>query len=807
MNWFASVISGSCPVQKGSSEDRRLSAVGARTAFLTVVLLVCCGLFGHIILCKTSLGQTRVPADFAILTGVGAIRGGRRRDGRSSADPPIDPSVRAASYARFSSALQNESSIADQRRKCCEMAATNGHAISRELEFSDEAVSGTKRHRDGLDAMLAAAEAGEFNVLYFHSLSRLSRESVITLPLLKQLVYNYSVRVVSCTEGIDSDDTAWELIAHIMSIVHEQYLKNLAENVLKGQEGAVLAGFSVGDHCLGFNSAPIPGSEQGRRGRNTKPRKMYVIDPETAAWVDRIFHWFVHQRRSLRWIARELNRLGAPKDHRASTKEWRHQYVPRLLQNKKYVGKWPWGQKKNVRDPLTGKIRQEDRSPDECEKWMRHLPHLQLIDNETFEEAQRLLRANQEKLAGSRKKKGRLNGSKPGAAGCHPRHLLSQLIVCSHCGRTFHVGGRGGKYLFCPGHNMGTCTCRTQLRRDRAERMILAEVGQHILENSAWRQLVLEETLDAWNAQESAIPSELAAAEKGLADVELTIKTLVDRAEGKEEIPELSERLAQRRAEKQDFEERVERLRRVSDNRRPVPTEVCVDERLRHLGEVLSGDNPAATHALRELVGGRIVVTKIRQSGRERHHLQGRFAIRAMAIARAITGPDDVLDPSGTKAGSSDEEEIVIDFREPTRREIESERAKQLYDEGLMNAEIAQRLGCSRSRVTALLKFWFESRGLEMPDGRSRRATLKRKHQEPPLYQKVAEEVMALYRQDKLLQDIADALNVDRNTVTAAIRWWHETHDLPVPDGRARRKDLEQKVSPKTDTSDARSAV
>ena len=139
--------------------------------------------------------------------------------------PPVDLSVRCASYARFSTDMQRDESIRDQQRKCSEKAAANGHAIAKNLEFCDEAVSGTKLHRDGLDAMLAAARAGEFQVLYVHSLSRLSRESVITLPLLKDLVHNFDMRVVSVTEGIDSQDTGWDLIAHIMSIVHEQYLK------------------------------------------------------------------------------------------------------------------------------------------------------------------------------------------------------------------------------------------------------------------------------------------------------------------------------------------------------------------------------------------------------------------------------------------------------------------------------------------------------------------------------------------------------------------------------------------------------
>ena len=49
---------------------------------------------------------------------------------------------------------------------------------------------------------------------------------------------------------------------------------------------------------------------------------------------------------------------------------------------------------------------------------------------------------------------------------------------------------------------------------------------------------------------------------------------------------------------------------------------------------------------------------------------------------------------------------------------------------------------------------------------------------------------MTLYGQKMLLQDIADRLKVDRNTITSAIRWWHEERNLPVPDGRARRKEL-----------------
>ena len=123
-------------------------------------------------------------------------------------------------------------------------------------------MSGTKRERDGLNKMIAAAQEGKIKTLYLYSLSRLGRESVITLPLLKQLVYVHNVRVISVTDGIDTDRDNWELIAAIMSIVHERFIKDLADSVLRGQEGNVLARYSNGDYCLGYRSVPVPGQSR-----------------------------------------------------------------------------------------------------------------------------------------------------------------------------------------------------------------------------------------------------------------------------------------------------------------------------------------------------------------------------------------------------------------------------------------------------------------------------------------------------------------------------------------------------------------
>jgi DNA invertase Pin-like site-specific DNA recombinase len=95
----------------------------------------------------------------------------------------------AAVYARYSSDLQDISSIDGQIRKAQEWAARNGFTIHEQHRFVDEAISGTKNCRPGLDQMLAAAERGEFDILLVESLSRLARSHVYASTVMMHLVY------------------------------------------------------------------------------------------------------------------------------------------------------------------------------------------------------------------------------------------------------------------------------------------------------------------------------------------------------------------------------------------------------------------------------------------------------------------------------------------------------------------------------------------------------------------------------------------------------------------------------------------
>ncbi len=355
----------------------------------------------------------------------------RRRNSRQ-------PHHAAASYSRFSSSLQDDTSIETQQERCKEQSVADGLPINERFEYADRAVSGASSPRR-LDKLLADAEAERFSRLYFFSLSRLARESVIGLALIKCLVYVYKIRVISITEGVDSNREGWETLAQILFMQHERYLKELTaipsavrrETSPTAIATATTPSGTRPSRCL----APIPRAAGGIASPGCVTSSTQ-LRPNGC----RIFHWFVVERRSLRWITRELNRLKAPKDHRATTDGWHHQMVARLIGNIKLIGLWRWGRLQNTRDPETGLVSQEERPVEESQQWLRTFPELQMIDPIQFLQAQQILAKNAEQYGKGRNKEGEFTAQQGEASVINPLHLLAGLVVCAECGRRLHVG-------------------------------------------------------------------------------------------------------------------------------------------------------------------------------------------------------------------------------------------------------------------------------------------------------------------------------------------------------------------------------
>ncbi|MGE0609954.1 MAG: recombinase family protein, partial [Pirellulales bacterium] len=620
-----------------------------------------------------------------------------------------------------------------------------------------------------------------FQVLYFFDLSRLARELVITLPLLKELVYVLNIRVISVAEGIDSNNPGWELSAMLKAWQHEEFLKTLREHVLRGQVGALDCNYSVGDWCFGYASEPIPGSELARRGRHPRPRMRYIIDESQAKWVRRIFDWYVTERRSVNWIAAELTKQNVPKDHRSKRPGWHRASVTRILANRKYIGIWPWGEMTNIRNPLTGQITRETRSDDETKGWLRELPHLRIIDDIQFFKAESLLEEAHDRWLSHRKENGQLAGSSTTAS--HPRHLLQQLIYCKKCGECFQVCGKNGRYLRCNGFKKNICDCRRQLDRKAAEKILLEAIGRRISECVKWKELVLEKAIAAWHQRQSAIPGEAEGLSTERIAIERKINGLLNSIESGVADLSVHGRLRERRLELDEVVRRLAEIERSKPVLPTPPTEAWMAEKLSHLAEVLQGDAPAANLALRALVG-KVFVEEVFETGKTRSLFRGRFRIAASRLLTA-TGSADLGETVETV-----DEELSVEFREPQRWEALADRVMDLVNSGARLREIAIMLKCPFSWVRKARAFWHDQRGVQLVDGRK----LKERLEPSETTRQRDDLIMELFRQHVSMKNIALEAKCCSMVVTEVVQAWHQERDLPVPDGRTRRKAIRLQI-------------
>ena len=309
-------------------------------------------------------------------------------------------------------------------------------------------------------------------------------------------------------------------------------------------------------------------------------------------------------------------------------------------------------------------------------------------------------------------------------------------------------------------------------------------IGQAILLNPRWIELELSCATRSYERLQRELPTQRRAVENALADVNRRIAKLVANCEA-QVVPELDERMRELRTEREQLQTDLNLLLADGEQHKGPPTREWIEAKLGELRSVLVGRGPAAAHALRALVGGKIVVTEIRRPGRKRHYLRGRLELRLRSVADAI---GTTLDDDQPGALPPPTEIIELDFREPERFEQMADEAKALWDDGLTEKQIGSKLGCSRALVSRALDHWYARRQLTRPDGRSCRKRRKVDRREARLGQ-----VMDLWHKDLSVGEIAEKCDCCLETVRTLVVKWHEERCLPVPDGRARRREIRLK--------------
>lgn len=412
--------------------------------------------------------------------------------------------MRTAAYARYSSDLQDLSSIDDQLRNIrmyCERMSWPTPIV-----YQDTEITGKRIDRPGYQAMLAAARAGQFGVLLVDDMNRLARDELESRRTIKLLVF-LGIRFITASEGIDTDREGYKIELGMRSIMGDQYLETLAKNVHRNLTGKMLRGFSAGGLSYGYKVVPGPIGAKGKPENNGR-----VVDEEAAPVVREIYDRYARGE-SPRKIAVDLNRrkVRPPRGDSWSMQSIYGDIKRQLgiLANPIYIGKVNWNRSDWVTHPETGRRVRRERPQAE---WIsRDDQQLRIVSDAQWKAVQ----ARLQRFRGQTEENRATRGSRSGAGGPRRRYILSGILRCFECGRSFQMISQ--TYYGCPGHrDRGTCGNAIYVPRRLAEDKLLASVRDRWLSEAAFRivETAAREVMRDGGSDLAAIRARLADAER-----------------------------------------------------------------------------------------------------------------------------------------------------------------------------------------------------------------------------------------------------------------------------------------------------
>jgi site-specific DNA recombinase len=284
-------------------------------------------------------------------------------------------------------------------------------------EYVEYGVSGRTTHRPALKQMLAELKELRPTYVIVYDLSRLARNRLDD-ALLMLKIEQAGAKLVSVLENVDQTPSG-RLTHGVLAAVNEFRSAGDAEKVKMGMQRKHVMGGTSGKAPIGYLNV-----RQRVLGRDVRTVE---IDPDRAPLVRMAFETYATGEYSISAITDllDVSGLRTPMTAKRPPKPLARSAVARLLKDDYYVGVVTLGGSKN---------------PDG-----QHPP---LIDKETFEQVQAVLKAHM--LSGDRSRK--------------YEHYLKGSIHCGVCGSRLlfmRIKGNGGiyEYFGCQGRRRAGVTC------------------------------------------------------------------------------------------------------------------------------------------------------------------------------------------------------------------------------------------------------------------------------------------------------------------------------------------------------------
>lgn len=272
--------------------------------------------------------------------------------------------------------------------------------------YADEAITGTKEVRTEFQRLLDDCRNGKIDMVITKSISRLARNTVTMLETVRELK-NINIDVYFEKENIHSISGDGELMLSILASFAQEESRSVSENC----KWRIRKGFSEGELVnLRF-----------MYGYRIDKGKI-EIEPEQAEIVGMIFNEYINGM-GCTSIAKKLREMGI---QRLRGGTWNSERVVEIIKNEKYTGN-ALLQKKYVKDHLTKTL---VLNKGNLPKYYAESTHPAIIDIETFQRAQEILKMNSERYSG---KKGTY------------KYPFSGKIICGICGKKYRHKSRRGK--------------------------------------------------------------------------------------------------------------------------------------------------------------------------------------------------------------------------------------------------------------------------------------------------------------------------------------------------------------------------
>ena len=380
--------------------------------------------------------------------------------------------MKVAIYARYSTDLQDKTSIAGQISNCEALAGREGLEVV--ATFADEGISGNDDNRPQYQAMLSALKAGNFTGIVCDETSRITRNQAELHRLVAELKFRDQFLITA--DGIDTRNESAELVLAVKAAVDQMEGRKIGYRTYRSLRERHKEGHSAGGKIYGYSS-----EQDGEYWKK-------VIDDEQAPVVKEIFERYANGE-SAKNIVRDFNGRGVPspgsywKNVKRRSIGWSHTTLlgshtkaTGILRNPIYKGLVTWNKRRGKKVPGTGR-RIQKRRPDS--EWIGVQDEsVRIVSDELWQCVQNRLRV------------ARAGTSPINKRGRPPRYLLTGLLTCASCGSHYIV--RNGKDYGCSSQGNGRdalCDQRIMIKRADVEQKLLSGIKDQLLDPSVIKEV------------------------------------------------------------------------------------------------------------------------------------------------------------------------------------------------------------------------------------------------------------------------------------------------------------------------------